>query len=108
MHPPYTRPRPFSEAENRIVRAYVNEQLGKGFIRRSTSPAAAPVMLARKPGGGVRFCVNYRGLNKATIKNRFPLPLVYNTLARIRKAKFFIKIDVITAFNRLRIAEGHE
>ena len=65
-------------------------------------------MLARKPGGGVRFCVNYRGLNEATIKNRFPLPFIYDTLAYIRKAKFFTKIDVIAAFNRLRIAEGHE
>ncbi|WP_205684409.1 RNA-dependent RNA polymerase family protein, partial [Acinetobacter baumannii] len=92
----------------RIVRAYVNEQLEKGFIRRSTSAAAAPVMLAYKPGGGVRFYVDYRGLNEATIKNRFPLPLVYDTLAQIRKAKFFTKINVIAAFNRLRIAKGHK
>ena len=52
-----------------VVKKYINEHLNKGFIRPSMSPTAAPILLAKKPGGGIRFCVNYRGLNAITIKN---------------------------------------
>ena len=82
--------------------------LDKGFIRESTSPAAAPLLLAAKPGGGVRICHDYRGLNTVTIKNRYPLPLIRETLDALYGAKYFTKLDVIAAFNRIRIAEGYE
>jgi hypothetical protein len=82
--------------------------LDKGFIRESTSPAAAPLLLAAKPGGGVRICHDYRGLNNVTVKNRYPLPLIRETLDSLCGAKFYTKLDVIAAFNRIRIAEGHE
>ena len=82
--------------------------LDKGFIRESTSPAAAPLLLAAKPGGGVRICHDYRGLNQVTIKNRYPIPLIRETLDALCGAKFYTKLDVIAAFNRIRIAEGHE
>ena len=106
--PPYSKTRPFSSHEQTVVKAYIDELLSKGFIRRSTSPAAAPVLLAKKPGGGIRICVDYRGLNDITIRNRFPLPLVHDTLEQMRHAKFFTKLDVIAAFNKIRIAEGDE
>ena len=90
------------------LRRYLDDNLTKGFIRASSSHAASPVMFVKKPGGGLRFCVDYRGLNAVTIKNRYPLPLIAETLNRLSKAKIFTKLDIIAAFNRLRIREGDE
>ena len=90
------------------LRRYLDENLAKGFIRASSSHAASPVMFVKKPGGGLRFCVDYRGLNAVTIKNRYPLPLINETLNQLSKARMFSKLDIISAFNRLRIREGDE
>ena len=90
------------------LRRYLDENLSKGFIRASRSQAAAPVLFVKKPGGGLRFCVDYRGLNAITVKNRYPLPLISETLNRLSRAKIFTKLDIISAFNRLRIKEGDE
>ena len=62
---------------------YLDENLSKGFIRASRSDAAAPVLFMKKPRGGLRFCVDYRGLNAITVKNRYPLPLISETLNRL-------------------------
>jgi transposase InsO family protein len=94
--------------ELKCLRKYLKENLSKGFIRASTSPVAAPVLFAKKPGGGLRFCVDYRALNAITVKNRYPIPLIQETLNRLSKAKFYTKLDIIAAFNRLRIAKGDE
>lgn len=97
-----------SRDELLVLRKTLTELLDKGFIRVSNSPAAAPVLFAKKPGGGLRFCVDYRGLNRITKKDRYPLPLIYETLRNISKAKWFTKLDVIAAFHKIRIAEGDE
>lgn len=97
-----------SEDELLVLRKFLDENLAKGFIRASKSPAASPVLFAKKPGGGLRFCVDYRALNAITIRNRYPLPLVQETLARLSKAKVYTKLDIVAAFNRIRIAEGQE
>jgi hypothetical protein len=106
--PPNARNRPLSPKELRCVKKWIDEMLEKGFIRESTSPAAAPLLLAAKPGGGVRICHDYRGLNEITVKNRYPLPLIRETLDNLCGAKYYTKLDVIAAFNRIRVAEGHE
>lgn len=97
-----------SRDELLVLRKWLDTNLEKGFIRASTSPAAAPCLFAKKPGGGLRFCVDYRALNAITIKNRYPLPLIQETLSRLSKAKFYTKLDVIHGFNNIRIAEGDE
>ena len=97
-----------SPSELRVIRKYLDEHLTKGFIRASQSQSAAPVLLARKPGGGVRVCVDYRGLNAVTIKNRYPIPLVRETLDALAHSRYFTKLDITAAFNRLRIAPGDE
>ena len=66
------------------------------------------MLFVKKPGGSLRFCVDYRGLNAVTVKNRYPLPLISETLNRLSRAKIFTKLDIISAFNRLRIREGDE
>jgi hypothetical protein len=95
-----------SRDELLVLRKTLTDLLDKGFIRVSSSPAAAPVLFVKKPGGGLRFCVDYRGLNRITKKDRYPLPLIYETLRNISKARWFTKLDVIAAFHKLRILEG--
>ena len=105
---PSCKNRPFSPVELQCIKKWIDEMLEKGFIRQSSSPAAAPLLLVPKPAGGLRICQDYRGLNEVTIKNRYPLPLIRETLDSISGAQFYTKLDVISAFNRIRIAEGHE
>lgn len=85
-----------SEPEN--VRGYIKTNLNNGFIRPSTSPAGALVLFVKKPNGGLRLCVEYRGLNNITIKNRYPLPLVGEALDRLGSAKQFIQIDLTNVY----------
>jgi hypothetical protein len=97
-----------SKDELLVLRKTLIDLLDKGFIRVSYSPTAAPVLFVRKPGGGLRFCIDYRALNRITRKDRYPLPLIYDTLRNIGKAKWFTKIDIIAAFYKIRVAEGDE
>ena len=97
-----------SRDELLVLRRTLTNLLDKQFIRVSNSPAAAPVLFVRKPGGGLRFCVDYRALNRISRKDRYPLPLIHETLRTIGKARWFTKLDVIAAFHKIRIAEGDE
>jgi hypothetical protein len=91
-----------------VLRKTLTELLDKQFIRISNSPAAVPVLFVRKSGGGFRFCIDYRGLNKLTRKDRYPFPLIYETLRNIGRARWYTKLDVIAAFHKIRIMEGDE
>lgn len=97
-----------SHDELLVLRKELTSLLNKKFIQESKSPAAAPVLFARKPGGGLRFCVDYRKLNAITRKDRYPLPLIRETLAALSKAKWLTKLDVSSAFHRIRMAKGEE
>ena len=70
-----------------ILQKTLIDLLDKGFIRVSNSPVIAPVLFIKKPKGGLRFCINYRRLNRVIKKDRYPLPLIYETLRNINKAK---------------------
>ena len=106
--PPYGPIYSMSETELKALREYLDDMLGKGFIRPSNSPAGAPILFAKKKDGSLRLCVDYRGLNAITRKNRYPLPLVGDLLDRLRSAKFFTKIDLRAGYNNVRISPGHE
>jgi hypothetical protein len=69
------------------LRKTITDLLDKNFIRVSNSPATALVLLVRKLGGGVRFCVNYRGLNELSVKDRYLLLLIRETLRNIVRAR---------------------
>jgi hypothetical protein len=69
---------------------------------------AAFFLLAKKPKEGIRICYDYRELNSVTIKNRYPLPLIRETLDQISRAKYYTKLNIIAAFNKIRIAKNHE
>ena len=82
--------------------------MDSGFIRASSAEGGAPVIFVKKPGGSLRFCVDYRALNSITEKDGYPLPLINDTLRDIASAKYVSKVDVISAFHRLRLKEGSE
>jgi transposase InsO family protein len=106
--PPFGPIYPLSERESEVLRDYIHASLAKGWIRRSTSEAGAPIMFAKKKDGGLRLCVDYRGLNAITIKNRHPLPLIGESLDRLGSARIYTKLDLRDAYHRIRIREGDE
>jgi hypothetical protein len=81
-----------------------------GTIRQGSSPAATLVVLVRKLGGGIRICVDYRELNNIAIKNRYPIPLIGETLDRLgswHAQKFSVsRFDIVAAPNQIRIKKG--
>lgn len=106
--PPAKRAYGMSREQALVVKEYVEEMLGKGYIRPSTSPYAAPVLIVKKPDGGLRICIDYRALNALTIKNRNAPPLIRETLSKLCAAKIYSKFDIIAAFNEIRMKEGDE
>ena len=87
-----------------FVKKFLEEHLKKIFIEASSAPCSSPILLAKKPGGGIRFYVDYWKLNKLTKKDAYPLPLIAKTITRLKKAVIFMKIDIQQAFHKLRIA----
>ena len=76
-----------------------------GHIRYSKSPWGAPVILAKKKDGTWRMCVNYKGLNKLTIRNSYPLPRSDDLIDRLQSARYFTKIDLRTGYHQIRVSE---
>lgn len=106
--PPWGPVYPLGEPELETLREYLDSSLEKGWIRRSISPAGAPILFAPKKDGALRLCVDYHGLNKVTVRNRTPLPLITETLDRLRHSKVFTKLDLKDAYHCIRIREGDE
>jgi hypothetical protein len=83
--------------------------LETGKIRQSKSPASAPILFVPKAHGrGLRLCVDYRGINKITIANRYPLPIMTELQDHVRGSKIFTKIDLKNGYHLIRIKEGDE
>ncbi|EFQ98660.1 hypothetical protein MGYG_08943, partial [Nannizzia gypsea CBS 118893] len=106
--PPHLPLYNLSAKELQVLREYLDTMLKRGWIRESKSPAGAPLLFAPKADGSLRTCVDYRGLNKMTIKNRLTLPRVDEMLDRLAGAMFFTKLDLREAYHRVRIKEGDE
>ncbi|KAI2644948.1 Transposon Tf2-6 polyprotein [Labeo rohita] len=103
--PPRGRVFPLSQPESEAMERYIEEELAKGFIRPSTSPASAGFFFVKKKDGGLRPCIDYRALNEVTVKYRYPLP---PALEQLRSARFYTKLDLRSAYNLIRIREGDE
>jgi len=86
----------------------VEEQLRKGYIRPSKSPQTSPVFLVGKKDGKKRMVQDYRYLNKETIKNNYPLPLISDLIDTMGTKKMFTKIDLRWGYNNVWIKEGNE
>jgi len=106
--PPFGPVYSLSPHELDALRKYIDDNLKKGYIRHSQSPCGAPILFVKKADGSLRLCVDYRGLNNITTKNRYPLPLIGELLDRLGKAKYFTKLDMRDGYHLLRMALGEE
>ena len=105
---PKSRIYPLSGHKLEQVKKYLDEHLRKGFIVPSHAPFASPVLFAEKPNGGLRFCVDYRKLNAITKRNRYPIPLIDEVLAKIQDCKYLTRLNIIATFNKLRMHPDNE
>jgi hypothetical protein len=97
-----------SKDELLVLQKALNEYSRKGYIRPSTLEAGSLVLFVKKPGSGLRFCCDFRVLNTVTKKNRYPLPLVPETIRNLTGADWITKVDIVAAFYYVRIALGHK
>lgn len=79
--------------------------MAKGFIKHSKSLARASILFEKKKDGSLRMCIDYRGFNKVTKKNWYPLSMILGLLEQLGQAKVFTKIDLRGAYNLVRIKE---
>ncbi|XP_061999269.1 uncharacterized protein LOC133716595 [Rosa rugosa] len=104
--PIYQAPYRMAPAELKELKTQLQELLDKGFIRPSVSPWGAPVLFVKKKDDTLRLCIDYRKLNKVTVKNKYPLPRIDDLFDQLRGAKVFSKIDLRTGYHQLRIRES--
>lgn len=102
---PYKASYRMSPLELQEVKKQIDELLNQGYIQPSKSPYGSPVLFVKKKEGTLRMCVDYRALNKITIKNKYPLPRIDELLDRLTGAKYFSKIDLRSGYHQVRIAE---
>ena len=95
-----------ASTELKELKAQLQELVDGGFIRPSTSPWEAPVLFVKKKDGTWRLCIDYRQLNKVTIRNKYPLPLIDDLFDQLQGAKVFSKIDLRSGYHQLRIRES--
>ena len=92
-----------SPSELDELKKQLDELIAAGFIKPSKSPFGAPVLFVKKKDGSMRMCVDYRDLNRITIKNRYPLPRVDELFDRLKGASWFSKIDLRSGYHQVRI-----
>ena len=88
------------------LRRQLKELLDTGFIQPSKTPYGALILFQRKYNGSLRICIDYRALNKVTIKNKYPIPLIIDLFDQLSRAKYFTKLDLRSGNYQVRIAEG--
>jgi hypothetical protein len=87
------------------LKKHLKKLLEQGFVRPSASPWGSPMLFVEKKDGTKRMCIDYRTLNSMTIKNKYPLLKIEDLLARLKKAKFFSKIDLRSGYHQMKIRE---
>jgi hypothetical protein len=105
---PYGPIYPLSEPQKEVLREYLDRMLKQGKITPSKSPAGAPILFVPKKNGKLRLCVDYRGLNNVTVKNKYPLPLMDPLREQVKGATLFTKFDLRDGYYLIRIKEGDE
>ena len=85
------------------LKVQLEDLLEKGFVKPSVSPWGAPVLFVKKKDGTMRLCIDYRELNKVTIKNRYPLPRIDDLFDQLQGAKVFSKIDLRSGYHQVKV-----
>lgn len=106
--PPRGRLYSLSVPEREALEKYLSESLEAGIIVPSSSPAGAGFFFVKKKDGSLRPCIDYRGLNTITVKNRYPLPLMASAFEILQGARFFTKLDLRNTYHLVRIKQGDE
>jgi len=94
--------------EDEALQTYLRENLPTGKVRRSRCAAGAPILFVKKKDGSLWLCVDYRALNRLTIPNKYPLPLISELLDKTRGGKWFTRLDLKKGYNLIRITGGDE
>ena len=95
----------YSPAELKEMQTQVQDLLQQGLVQKSTSPYGSPVLFVKKKDGTLRMCIDFRGLNKITIPNRYPLPRIDDLLDRLQGAKIFSSLDLLSAYHQIRLTD---
>ena len=99
---------PLAPVEKDALKQWLQEELRKGYIRKSTSPIASPFFFVKKSDATLRPIMDYRKLKEITVKNRYPLPRINDLIDSLSGATYFTKIDLRWGYNNIRIKEGDE
>ena len=93
-----------SQAELEEARKQIAEYMEKSLVRDSKSPYSAPVIFVRKKEGDLRMCIDYRALNKQTVKDRYPMPRIDDLMDQLLGATVFTKLDLRSGYHQIRVA----
>ena len=100
-------PHRMAPVELQELRVQLQELLDKGFIRLSTSPWGTPVLFENKKDKTLRLCIDYRQLNRVTIKNRYPLQRINDLFDQLRGVRVYSKIDLHIGYHQLRVRDTY-
>jgi len=100
---PHRQPYRMTQSEREEFEVQIKKLLANGWVTDSHSRYAAPIIFVKKPDGSLRMCVDYRGLNKITTKDRYPLPYIEDLLDKLHGARVFTKLDLASGYHQVRV-----
>ncbi|KAJ9512263.1 hypothetical protein QJQ45_012830 [Haematococcus lacustris] len=103
--PPYKRMYKLSPREEAEVKKQVAELLAKGLVEPSSSPYGAPILFVQKKDGSLKMCIDYRALNKLTVRDRYPLPRIDDLFDKLAGKRVFSSLDLQSGYHQIRITE---